>query len=182
MSKHNLEQYGYTLKGAEGQGIKLLSNKNDCHVKVYCSEDEMDEIQSQIHRHVDGVENTQGVVDGTEEFYVIDSDNESYFESWNEALLAKLDPEHTLETLHSVRYTVVSSSKPNDTDKGHDCHTDRTQHRVGDMNSVINNLYYKPYIHRLQGFTGQEKYDLYQLSLRIQEMKGMEKETREVNL
>ncbi|CAH9016975.1 conserved hypothetical protein [Vibrio phage 193E37-1] len=177
--KHNLEQYGMTPKGSERGGIKLLSNKNDCHVKVYCEEEYFDEVEQQIKRHVDCVTDVHHFVEGTEEVYVVDTDNEEYFPNWVGALLFKLDPEQELYSLHTSKYTVTSSSRPNDTDS---YNTDRTQHSEGSMEEVITNLYHKPYIHRLTGFTEQEKQELYQLSLRIQELKGMEKESREVKL
>lgn len=178
--EHIFEKDGYTLKGSERHGIKLLSNKNDCYVKVFCDEDDMDDIQAQIQRHVDGVETTTPVVDGSEEFFVVDTDSEEYFYSWKDALLYKVDPEGVLSSLYNGGYVITLSSKPDDT--AQNSNTDLTQHRVNSMEGVIEGIYHQPYIHRLHGFTEQEKEDLYQLSLRIQKLKDIEPETREVVL
>jgi len=182
--KHNLNEYDmHNISYKNDIGIYKLTTDNDCYVKVYCDKEDLDSVESYINRHVDHVDTTVYVVGGTDKAYVIEGDESNYFSSWEEALLFLLDPEEELSSLsvYESKYKITSSSRPDDINNG--SNTDRTQHNCKTLQEVVGYLYYRPYIHRLEGmFTKQEKEDLYKLSIRLQEKLGKPSETREVTL
>lgn len=181
--KHTLNQYEMENVSYKNKfGIYKLSSSNDCHVKVYCDKEYLQEVESQILRHVDCVDHTSTIIDGTDQCYVVEGDEEDYHDSWSEAFLASLDPEQKLESLHMSKvYDVTLSNKVDDVVK--DSSTDRTRFKCVTLKDIIKELAYKPYIHKLDDkLTAQEKSDLYKLSLLIQKKMGKEEETREVVL
>lgn len=180
--EHQLNEYGMENVSCNNPlGIYKLVTRNDCHVKVYCDESDLDEVASQIKRHIDDVDYIAQVVDGTDVAYVIDGNTSDYFDSKEEALLYLLDPEEGLSSLHTGSgYKVSVSGRPDDLDK---YNTDRTQYRCDSIKEIINVLNRQPYIHKLEGkFTEQEKIDLFKLSILIQQKLGKPSETRGVVL
>lgn len=181
--KHTLNQYGMeNISYANKFGVYKLSDSNSCYVKVYCDKEDLQEVESKILRHVDYVSHTSTIIDGTDQCYVVEGDEEDYHNSWTEALLASLDPEQNLESLHMSKvYDITLSSRADDVVNG--ASTDRTWFKCTTLEDIIKELAYKPYIHKLDDkLTEQEKSDLYKLSLLIQKKLGKEEETREVVL
>ena len=181
--KHEFNQYGMENISYKNKfGVYKLSDSNSCYVKVYCDKEDLQEVESKILRHVDYVDHTSTIIDGVDQCYVVEGEEEAYHNSWTEALLASLDPEQNLESLHMSKvYDITLSSRANDSVK--DSNTDRTGFKCATLGGIIKELAYKPYIHKLDDkLTAQEKSDLYKLSLLIQKKLGKEEETREVAL
>jgi len=180
--KHELNQYGMeNISWKNKFNVYKLSDSNDCYVKVYCAKEDLQEVESQVLRHVDYVSQTSIITDGTDQCYVVEGEEESYYDCWTEAFLASLDPEQNLESLHMSKvYDITLSSKADDVKNSS---TDRTWFKCKTFEDIIKELAYKPYIHKLDDkLTAQEKFDLYKLSLLIQKKLGKEEETREVVL
>ncbi|ADX87865.1 hypothetical protein 2016DhaA_0220 [Vibrio phage ICP1] len=178
--KHELNKYGMeNISYNNKLSIYQLSSDNDCKVVISCDKGDIEDIISQVKRHVDGVDHVHGVVEGTDKSYVIEGNEKDYFESRAEAILYMLDPEDEFESLTlTSKYSYTLSNKPDDVVKGST--TSRTAYKSGTLHEVIEDLTYMPYIHKLSGFIDKQKVDLYRLSLRIQEKLEMQKETRDV--
>lgn len=184
---HEYNKYGYTNitpnYSNNPSGIYQMQQVEDStYLEVYCSPDDVDDITRDINSHVDGVVGSiYTKVDTSGSIYVMEGDEEAAYESYVEALLAKLDPEGELYSLNVPRYNCTFSRKCDDTVKGSS--TDRTQVSCSTVSELIEELFSKPYIHRLDNkLSYEQKVHLKVLSRRIQDMKGLEKETREVGV
>ena len=178
--KHELNQYGMeNISYKNKLGIYRLSSDNDCKVIISCDKSDIDDIESQVKRHVDYIGDVISIVEGTDKAYVIEGDEKEYFENKAKAILHMLDPEGEFQSLDlTPKYNYTLSNRPNDLVQ--DSSTYRTGYKADTLHEVIKDLTYKPYIHKLSGFTDKQKVELYRLSLRLQEKLGMKKETRDV--
>lgn len=184
--KHEYNKYGYSSITpnyiSNKSGIYPMQQiEGNTYLEVYCSPNDVDEVTSQINRHVDGVESVAAKVDLHDSIFVIEGDETSVFETHNEALLNKLDPDNELSSLVANKYVCTFSRKCDDIVKNYT--TDRTQVLASTIDELITELLTRPYIHKLDDkLSKEQKEHLYELSLRIQDMKGITKETREVVL
>lgn len=178
--KHELNQHGMeNISYKNKLGIYQLSSDNDCKVIISCDKSDIDDIESQVKRHVDYISGVVSLVEGTDKAYVIEGDEKMYFENIAEAILYMLDPKGEFDSLDlTPRYDYTLSNRPDDLVK--DSTTYRTGYKADTLHKVIEDLTYSPYIHNLSGFTDKQKVDLYRLSLRLQDKLGMQKETRDV--
>lgn len=171
MAEHYLIGLGYEHTNWRVlYGINQLKEKS-VTVKVVSEvvDGYQNEVISQIRRHVDDVGSVYTEETGDNQ-YTIEGDDVNYWDTFEDALLYKVDPDGELESLDtSSPYTVTLSRKENDTVKGSD--TCRTQYSCKSMQEVIGNLWQNPYIHNLVGFTEQQVLDLHELSKRIVNLK-----------
>lgn len=184
--KHEYQNYGYEnitpnyCKNTAGI-YQMQTVDNSTYLEVYCHPSDIKDVQADIERHVDGVESIYPQVDKTDSIFVLEGNEEDYYTTYNEALLHKLDPDEELHSLVGNVYTYALSNKCDDTVTGYS--TGRTQYTSSTIDGIITNLIGHPYIHKLDKKLSQEqKEHLYELSLRIQEVNGWDKETREVVL
>jgi hypothetical protein len=167
MAKHYLLGYGYKYNRCISNGLFNLLSEKGGEIKVVCNvvEGYQNEVISQIRRHVDDVSYVYTEEQTGDNQYTIEGDDVNYWNTFEEALLYKVDPEGELESLDTSPFTVTLSRKANDTVKGSD--TCRTLYSCKSMQEVIGNLWHHPYIHNLAGFTEQQVLALHELSRRI---------------
>ncbi len=183
---HQYNKYGYTNitpnYSKNPSGIHQMQQvQHNTYLEVYCSPADVDDVTRDINRHVDGVESVHTNVENHGSIYVIEGDEDTVYESYVEALLVKLDPDDELDSLNVPKYDCTFSRKCDDTVK--DSSTDRTQVLCSTVEGIIKELMSRPYIHRLDNrLSSEQKVHLYELSLRIQDMKGLEGETRKVGI
>lgn len=184
-NKHDLEKYGYVEqntrnKHLKNNGIRLLKDgKSSVKVVVETNVTSSGKVMEQILRHIDHVVCVYCDESDVDKHYTLPNNKSDIFDTIGEAVLNYVDPEGDLGSLEDELYVITVSDKPDDTVKSSS--TGRTRYAFKTMAEVLEQVFQKPFIHRLDGrFTEKQKCDLIKYSLRVQKMKGISEEREDL--
>lgn len=159
-------------------GIKHFTANNDHQVVIDCHKDDVQTVINDVKRHVDGVDRVFHM-DNSDKAYTASNTGDDYYVTYEEAFMAQVDPDGELLHLIQPMFIITLSSRPDDINNG--SNTDRTYYEKSSIKDVVKEMFRQPYIAAFrEGFTAEQKEELYDLSLRIQKFRGLEPETREI--